>query len=126
VDLIAPAGVVNAGDAGIRATGTVSIAAVAVLNASNITAPHTSGIPTAPPPPAPNTAGLTSAARVGGATNAAASDVARQANTRPVGDQAPSVISVQVLGYGDEDDKNGDDDDDDSNGQDSGGSPPNA
>ena len=46
VDLIAPTGVVNAGDAGIRVAGDLNIAAVAVLNASNIKVGGTAtGIP---------------------------------------------------------------------------------
>jgi hypothetical protein len=36
VDLIAPQGVVDAGDAGIRVTGNLNIAATTVLNAGNI------------------------------------------------------------------------------------------
>jgi hypothetical protein len=35
-DLIAPNGIINAGDAGIRVSGNLNLAAVAVLNASNI------------------------------------------------------------------------------------------
>ena len=38
VDLIAPVGTVNAGDAGIRASGNVNVAAAQVLNAGNISA----------------------------------------------------------------------------------------
>ncbi len=46
VDLIAPTGFVNAGDAGIRVAGNLNIAAVAVLNASNIKVGGTSsGVP---------------------------------------------------------------------------------
>jgi hypothetical protein len=50
VTLIAPRGTVDAGDAGIRATGNITLAAAAVLNADNISAGgHRSGF--RPPPP---------------------------------------------------------------------------
>ncbi len=46
VDLIAPTGVVNAGEAGIRVAGDLNIAAVAVLNVGNIKVGGTStGVP---------------------------------------------------------------------------------
>ncbi|MBK8092102.1 MAG: filamentous hemagglutinin family protein [Verrucomicrobiaceae bacterium] len=49
VDLIAPVGAVDAGDAGIRATGNLNIAAALVLNAGNISVGGTSaGAPSAP------------------------------------------------------------------------------
>jgi hypothetical protein len=103
VDLIAPTGVVDAGDAGIRASGNVSIAATAVLNASNIAAGgQTSGVPAAAPPSAPNIAGLTAASNTAGAANQAANDLAKQVNNRPVGDEPPSVISADILDVGGE------------------------
>jgi hypothetical protein len=47
VNLIAPKGTVNAGDAGIRVAGNLNIAAVQVIGASNITVVGTStGVPT--------------------------------------------------------------------------------
>lgn len=47
VNLIAPKGTVNAGDAGIRVAGNLNIAAVQVIGASNITVAGTStGVPT--------------------------------------------------------------------------------
>ena len=46
VDLVAPTGIVNAGDAGIRVAGNLNIAAVAVLNVGNIKVGGTSsGVP---------------------------------------------------------------------------------
>jgi filamentous hemagglutinin len=63
VDLIAPKGTIDAGDAGIRVTGNINIAANAVTNAGNIaaggsttgapSAPSTGGATAAPPPPPP-------------------------------------------------------------------------
>jgi hypothetical protein len=104
VDLIAPTGDVNAGEAGIRATGNLSIAAVQVLNASNISAGGaTSGLP--PPVAAPNIAGLTAASNVGGAATDAANNVPKpQDNTASAEDDASSIFTVQVLGYGGGDD----------------------
>lgn len=53
VDLIAPLGTVDAGDAGIRATGRLNIAAVTVLNADNISAGGgAAGVPAAAAAPA--------------------------------------------------------------------------
>lgn len=101
VDLIAPKGVIDAGDAGIRSTGNLNLAATRVLNANNISAGgNTTGAPPAPPPPAaPNVSGATAASAASAGNNASA-----QAATKPPSDQpkdeAPSVISVEVLGYG--------------------------
>ncbi|MEO6055080.1 MAG: filamentous hemagglutinin family protein, partial [Chthoniobacterales bacterium] len=101
VDLIAPNGVVDAGDAGIRASGNIKIAAVQVLNANNIQAAgSTSGVPVTPTVAAPNIAGLTSAANTAGATSNAANDVANQARNQATADETPSDISVEVIGYG--------------------------
>lgn len=100
VDLIAPTGTVDAGDAGIRSSGRVNIAALHVVNASNIQAAGpVTGTP--PPPTPPNVGGLTSAANAGGASNSAAADIAKQqqsSNTNVV--ELPSLISVEVIGYG--------------------------
>ncbi|CAN5764026.1 hypothetical protein BH11VER1_BH11VER1_29890 [soil metagenome] len=102
VDLIAPVGTVDAGDAGIRATGNLTIAAAAVLNASNIAVGGAStGTPSAPAVSAPNIGGLTSASNAAGAGTTAAS-AAMSANQRPEPTQeaAPSIITVEVIGYG--------------------------
>ena len=102
VDLIAPAGTVDAGDAGIRATGNLNIAAVKVLNAGNIQAGGTTGgVPTAPVIAAPNIGGLTSGASSSAAANSAAQSVANQVrpSAEPTPEQ-PSTITVEVLGYG--------------------------
>jgi hypothetical protein len=100
VDLIAPNGVVDAGDAGIRATGNLNIAATKVLNADNITVSGTtSGAPAPVVPSAPNIGGLTSASN----TQAAASSQADQVNKQQQQTQVvepDSEITVEVLGYG--------------------------
>jgi hypothetical protein len=102
VDLVAPKGVVDAGDAGIRSTGNLNIAATRVLNADNISTGGTSaGVPTAPVAAAPNIAGITAGSNTVAATTAAADTVAgqarAQAETLP---EEPSLITVEVLGYG--------------------------
>jgi hypothetical protein len=102
VDLIAPEGVVDAGDAGIRSTGNLNIAATAVLNASNIsTGGTTSGVPSAPTVAAPNVGGLTSGSSSSAAANSAASGVANQSAAAPKEVmETPSMITVEILGYG--------------------------
>jgi filamentous hemagglutinin len=101
VFLIAPEGTVDAGDAGIRATGDIAIAAVQVLNSDNIAAAGaTTGVPTAPPAAAPNIAGLTSASSSTAATSNAAAEVAGQNEQQAEQEAPPSVFVVEVLGYG--------------------------
>ena len=104
VDLIAPLGVVDAGDAGIRATGNLTIAAVSVLNASNIQAGGTStGVPAAPTITAPNLGVLTAAQNTNPGNDAAkeAEKEARKNATIPQEEQ-PSIITVEIVGYGGE------------------------
>jgi filamentous hemagglutinin len=99
VDLIAPNGFVDAGDAGIRASGNLNISAVQVLNASNISVGGKStGTPA--PPAAPNIGSIASASNTSAASSNAAAEVAKQGHA-PVQQAAfPSIITVEVLGYG--------------------------
>lgn len=96
VDLIAPVGTVDAGDAGIRVSGNLNISALLVLNAGNIQVGGSSvGTPVVV---APNVANLTAASNTAGATTNAASEAAQQA--RQTGEEIPSIVTVEVLGYG--------------------------
>ena len=109
VDLVAPVGTVNAGEAGIRVSGNLNIAAVLVVNAGNIQVGGTSaGVPVVA---APNVGGLTAASSATAATTNAANDLAGR-NQEPVAqEEVPSIITVEVIGYGGGDnDGNGDDD----------------
>jgi hypothetical protein len=107
IDLIAPVGAVDAGDAGIRATGNLNIAATIVLNSSNIqVAGTTSGAPSAPSVSSPNIGGLASASSSTAATNTAAMSQQQQQQQQqqtPVQDEQSS-FTVEVLGYGGGDD----------------------
>jgi hypothetical protein len=106
VDLIAPVGTVDAGDAGIRVSGNLNISAVLVLNAGNIQVGGSSvGTPVVA---APNIANLTAASNTVGATTNAASETAQQAHNQTE-DDIPSVVTVEVLGYGGGDEDDSDD-----------------
>ncbi len=102
VNLIAPEGTVDAGDAGIRATGDIKIAAAAVVNADTYRRRrqlHRS--PDLGLRCCPNIGGLTSGATSSAATSSAASQVTQQAAPQEKAvDDTPSLITVEVLGYG--------------------------
>jgi hypothetical protein len=104
VDLIAPAGIIDAGDAGIRVTGNINLAATAVLNAANIAVGgSSSGAPSAPSVAAPNIGGMTGAGNAAAATSNAATtnSEATSKQTAPTQEiESPSIIAVEVLGYG--------------------------
>ena len=102
VALIAPVGTVDAGDAGIRSSGNITVAAATVINASNIQAQGSSaGVPTGPAVSAPNVGGLTGAANSAGAGASAATTAAEKARqeSAPM-EETPSIIQVDVVGYG--------------------------
>lgn len=98
--LFAPRGVVNAGDAGIRATGDLTIGATEVLGADNIDVGGISvGVPTggvAPPPVVPTQDNV---------ATRATKEVTQQASAagneaQGAGSPTLSIISVEVLGFG--------------------------
>ncbi len=94
VDLIAPLGTIDAGEAGIRVSGNVNLAALQVLNADNIQVQGESvGLPAIA---SVNISALTSASAAANSAVQAAQDMVKR-QTQQV---RPSVISVEVLGFG--------------------------
>jgi len=99
VYMLAPRGIVDAGDAGIRVAGNLSILAYQVRNADNISvAGQSFGVPVAV---GPNLGALTSASDTAAAAAAAAEDAARASRqTNPRLADLPSIITFEVVGYG--------------------------
>jgi filamentous hemagglutinin len=99
VDLVAPGGTVNAGDAGLRVAGNLNIAALQVLNADNIQVKgETKGLPVVA---AVNIGALTNASSAAAQATAAAQDAVQR--ERAAARQAlASVFTVRVLGFGNE------------------------
>lgn len=99
VDLIAPLGTIDAGEAGIRVSGNVNVAALQVVNAANIQVQGDSaGIPVIA---AVNVGALTSASAAASTATQAAQDVVRQQQAAARQNQR-STVSVQILGFGSE------------------------
>ncbi|WP_339799515.1 filamentous haemagglutinin family protein [uncultured Marinobacter sp.] len=94
IDLIAPLGVIDAGEAGIRVSGSINVAALQVVNAENIQVQGDStGLPAVA---AVNVGALTSASNAASSAVQAAEQVGRRYQ------QQPSIINVEILGYGEE------------------------
>jgi hypothetical protein len=92
VDLIAPLGTIDAGEAGIRSSGNVNLAALQIVNAANIQAQgNVTGMPTVQ---LPNVSGALTASTAAAATQQTATPPAANANPQP------SIIIVEVLGFG--------------------------
>jgi hypothetical protein len=99
VDLIAPLGTIDAGEAGIRVSGNVNIAALHVVNAENIQVQGKStGLPVVA---AVNVGALTNASAATSSATAAAQDV-MQRERAAARQNLPSVFTVRVLGFGNE------------------------
>ena len=100
VDLIAPVGTIDAGDAGIRVSGNINLAALQVLNVGNIQVQGSSAgvlVLTV----SLNTSGLQAANATEAATSTGTGDVIGQAHESSITpEELPSLISVEVLGYG--------------------------
>ncbi|MEW6438319.1 MAG: filamentous hemagglutinin family protein [Pseudomonadota bacterium] len=96
IDLIAPLGTVDAGEAGIRVSGNFNVAALQVVNTANIQVQGTvTGINTVA---APNIGALDSASSAAGAaTKAIASPAQNTSNAQP------SILIVEIEGYGGDD-----------------------
>lgn len=108
--LLAPRGTVDAGDAGIRVSGNLTIAAVQVVNAGNIQVGGTAtGIPTIT---APNIGALSAASNTAGAAAKSAEPPTAGGNN----DRA-SVFIVEVVGYGGSDNGGQDSNSSSGNGQ---------
>ncbi|MDP9902456.1 filamentous haemagglutinin family protein [Variovorax ginsengisoli] len=99
IDLIAPLGTVDAGEAGIRVSGNVNIAALHVVNAENIQAQgQSTGLPAVA---AVNVGALTSASAAASSAAIAAQETVQRAREEARQAQ-PSVFTVRVLGFGNE------------------------
>ena len=99
VDLVAPVGTVNAGDAGIRVAGNLNVAALYVLNAENIQVKgKVTGLPAVA---AVNVGALTAASAAASQAAAAAQEVLQQ-ERKAARNSLPSVFTVRVLGFGSE------------------------
>jgi len=97
VDLIAPSGTIDAGEAGIRVSGNLNLAALVVANAANIAVSgKTTGAPTVA---VANVGALAAAgAAAGAATNEAQQAAQRQSAARP--QSSGSLITVEVVSNG--------------------------
>jgi filamentous hemagglutinin len=100
VDLFAPTGEINAGDAGIGAAGNIFLGALHVVGADNINFGGTSaGVPVAAPPPV-------TVSGMGNMQDASkAADQATQSLSAAKEDMEsfkPTFLSVEVIGLGDE------------------------
>lgn len=92
-NLVAPTGTVDAGDAGIRVSGSLNVAANAVANAGNIsTGGGSTGVPTG----AVNVSAVAAGSAVSAAVNQSADGIA---GGRPQ-QTAANQITVEVLGFG--------------------------
>jgi hypothetical protein len=97
LNLVAPVGTIDAGEAGLRASGNANLAAQLIVNAANISVSgKTIGIPTVV---TPNVAAITAASNAVGSSTNAAEEVAKQQATQSQ-EPSESVIIVEVLGYG--------------------------
>jgi len=104
VYLFAPAGAIDAGEAGIRSSGNIVLNAQTVLNASNISSSGTSsGVPVVAS--GSLAASLATGGGVSDGGSRAVQDAARSAGeaaraANAAGVQKPNILTVEVLGFG--------------------------
>jgi len=97
VDLIAPLGTIDAGEAGIRVSGNLNVAALQVANAANVQVQGDSaGVPVVA---TVNTGALTSASAAASTAASSAQDAVARSRNEARQNQ-PSIFSVQILGFG--------------------------
>jgi hypothetical protein len=93
-NLVAPRGTVDAGDAGIRVSGSLNVAALKVANADNIAVSgNASGVPTA----------VVDSGALGAASSVSASvsqTAVQQASSSREQEKPTLMVSVEVLGFG--------------------------
>ncbi|WP_219210921.1 filamentous haemagglutinin family protein [Variovorax boronicumulans] len=99
VDLIAPLGTIDAGEAGIRVSGNVNLAALQVVNAENI---QVKGQSIGMPVVASVNVGALSNASAAAAQAAVAAQEVMQRERAAARQALPSVFTVRVLGFGNE------------------------
>jgi hypothetical protein len=104
INLFAPAGTINAGEAGITSAGNIFISALTVLNASNISA---SGTSTGVPQVAVGSVAATLASSGATTSTDTSKDTQIAAQAAAAAAQAaaaafkPNILTVEVLGFGD-------------------------
>lgn len=97
IDLIAPLGTIDAGEAGIRVSGNINLAALRVLNAANIQVQgDAAGIPVVA---AVNTGALTSASSATTAVANQAAELAERARPQ-IRPEIPTIVTVTFAGFG--------------------------
>ncbi|MFD2431683.1 filamentous hemagglutinin family protein [Sphingobium scionense] len=90
-------GTIDAGEAGIRVSGNINLAALQVLNAANIKVQgEAAGIPVVA---AVNTGALTSASSASSAVANQAAELAERARPQ-VRTEIPTILNVRFLGFG--------------------------
>ncbi len=102
ITLVVPKGFVDAGDAGIRATGDITIASPLVLNSGTISSGGTTTGASPATVSAPSVGAVTSASNTSAAVGSSIpkTEPAKTPETAPV-EETLSIISVDVIGYGD-------------------------
>jgi len=93
-NLVAPGGTVDAGDAGIRVSGSLNVAALKVANADNIAVSgNASGVPTT----TVDTGALGAASSVSASVSQSAVQSGSGARSR---EEQSLMVNVEVLGFG--------------------------